>query len=106
MIFDVILSDSYALEPAAMQKITGLYAENNNKWNAEFIADDDLLILKINGQLMETMVYKGNNEFESGLGFGKAKFTFPPNGETKVLLTYLNASNENTVEEGVKILKY
>ena len=106
VIFDVILSDSYALEPAAMQKITGLYSVNNNKWNAEFIADDDLLILKVNGQLMETLIYKGNNEFEGGLGFSTAKFTFPPNGETKVLLTYLNASNENTVEEGIKILKY
>lgn len=106
VIFNVVLRDSYALEPNAMQKITGLYSEKNNKWNAEFIADDDLLILKINGQLMETMVYKGNNEFESGLGFGKAKFTFPPNGETKVLLTYLNFSNEKTVEEGTKILKY
>jgi len=106
VIFDVILSDSYALEPLAMQKITGLYSVNSNKWNAEFIADDDLLILKVNGQLMETLVYKGNNEFEGALGFSNAKFTFSHNENAKVILTYFNSSNEKTVEEGIKILKY
>lgn len=106
VIFNVALRDSYALEPLAMQKITGLYSVNSNKWKAEFIAEDDLLILKVNGQLMETLVYRGNNEFEGGLGFSTAKFTILPNGNTKVVLSYLNDSNEQPVEEGIKILKY
>lgn len=105
-IFDVVLAESYKIEPLALQKITGLYSVSNNKWNAEFTADDDLLVLKVNGQLMETLVYTGNNEFESGLGFNKAKFTFSPDGNTKVLLTSINFSNETRVEEGAKILKY
>lgn len=106
VIFDVTLRDSYVLEPVAMQKITGLYAVDNNKAKAEFIAKDDLLIYKENGQYTETLVYKGNNEFEGGHGFYKAKFEFSLEGETKVKISERYFESEHKVVEGIKILKY
>jgi len=106
VIFDVILSDSYALEPTAMQKITGLYSVSDDKRKAEFIAKDDLLIYKANGQYTETLVYKGNNEFEGGHGFYKAKFEFTNKGETKVKISERYFASDYKVEEGIKILKH
>ncbi len=48
---------------------------------AEFTREDDLLILKLNGQIMEGLAYKGNNSFEGGIGFNKVKFELIANGE-------------------------
>ena len=60
------MDKTYPLEHPAYQKITGLYRMSDN-YNIEFTRDDDLLMMKVNGQLQEALVYKGNNHFEGSL---------------------------------------
>lgn len=105
--FDIVMSKSYQLDAAGYKKITGLY--QLNKGNAEFSREDDLLILKLNGQLMEGLIYKGNNTFEGGLNFNKARFEIVANGDVKTYITMWDMpSDKRFLEtyEGVKMMKY
>ena len=105
--FDVVMGNSFALNDAGYKKITGLYQLKNGM--AEFIREDDLLLLKMNGQFMEGLVYKGNNSFEGGLGFNKASFELLANGDVKTKITMWDMGADQRfleVHEGVKILKY
>jgi catechol 1,2-dioxygenase len=106
--FDIVMGKSFPLDDAGYKKITGLY--QLNKGNAEFTREDDLLILKLNGQLMEALVYKGNNTFEGGLNFNRAKFEILANGDVKTSITMwdLGPKDQRFLEsyEGMKFLKY
>ena len=105
--FDVVMGKSFALNDAGYKKITGLYRLKNGM--AEFIREDDLLLLKLNGQFMEGLVYKGNNSFEGGLGFNKATFEIMTNGDVKTKITMWDmGANQRFLElhEGIKVLKY
>ncbi len=63
--------------------------------------------VKINGQIMESMDYKGNNSFEGGLGQAKVKFDFPADGSIKVKVDYvIDNTGKTTTVEGTKLLKY
>ena len=101
--FDVYLKEEYVLEAAAFKKISGLY-EMNDKSMCEFYKDGDQLFAKINGQIMEALDYKGNNSFEGGLEYVKAKFELLSNGGAKVKVTI--KENKIIEIEGNKILKY
>ena len=103
--FDIILQQEYALDEAAYKKITGLY-EMSDKSMGEFYKDDDQLFVKVNGQSMEAMDYKGNNGFEGGLGLIKAQFELLGNGSAKVKVSYINDDRQLTTIEGNKVLKY
>ena len=103
--FDIVLQQEYTLDAAAYKKITGLY-EMNDKSMGEFYKDDDQLFVKVNGQIMEAMDYKGNNSFEGGLGLIKAQFELLGNGGAKVQVTYVDDSKKSITIEGNKILKY
>ncbi|MES2776932.1 MAG: catechol 1,2-dioxygenase [Bacteroidota bacterium] len=106
--FDVVLGKTLLLEDAAYKKISGLY--QLEKGMAEFTKEDDLLILKMNGQYTETMVYKGDNSFEGGLGFNKARFELMTNGDVKTSITLwdMGPGNQKYLEihMGLKVLKY
>lgn len=105
--FDVQLGDSYVLDDAAYEKLTGLYSLDDGM--AEFVREDDLLILKMNGQIVSGMVYKGNNRFEGGLGFHSAEFDFDPQGDISTNITmweYPEDKSEMKKFKGRKILKY
>ncbi|MES2796144.1 MAG: catechol 1,2-dioxygenase [Bacteroidota bacterium] len=106
--FDVVMGKSFPLNEAGYQKITGIYKLKNGL--AEFSKEDDLLFFKLNGQFMEGLVYKGNNSFEGGQGFNKAKFEIMPNGEVQTKITLWDRWSEDNkfleLHEGVKILKY
>jgi len=106
--FDIIMGKPFLPDDAAFKKITGLY--QLEKGIAEFNREDDLLILKMNGQYMETMEYKGNNTFEGGLGFNSVQFQLLGNGDVKanIVLWNMGPANQKYLEkhEGVKILKY
>ncbi len=67
---------------------------------------DDQLFVKVNGQIMEAMDYKGNNSFEGGLGRVKATFEFPGNGAVKVKASYMTEPDKYVTIEGDKMLKY
>ena len=103
--FDIVLQQEYTLDAAAYKKITGLY-EMNDKSMGEFYKDDDQLFVKVNGQIMEAMDYKGNNSFEGGLGLIKAQFELLGNGGAKVQVTYVDDNKKSITIEGNKILKY
>jgi protocatechuate 3,4-dioxygenase beta subunit len=105
--FNVIMGRTYQLDESGYKKITGIYQLKNG--NAEFTREDDLLILKLNGQIWEALAYKGNNTFEGGLKFNKAKFEILPNGDVKTYITMWDMpGNLRFLEnlEGIKILNY
>lgn len=105
---NVVMGKSFQLNDAGYKKITGIY--KLNKGMAEFLREDDLLILKLNGQIMEGLVYKGNNTFEGGIGFNKVKFDLMANGDvkTKIIMWDSWSSDQKFLEvhEGIKVLKY
>jgi protocatechuate 3,4-dioxygenase beta subunit len=106
--FDIVMGTSQRLDDASYKKITGLY--QLEKGMAEFTREDDLLLLKMNGQFMEGLVYKGNNSFEGGLGFNRVKFEILANGDTRAHITMwdLGQKDQRFLENhtGLKILKY
>ncbi len=105
--FDIVMGKTYKLEDTGYKKITGLYQLNKDK--AEFSREDDLLMLKMNGQIMEGLLYKGNNTFEGGLSFNKARFEILSNGDVKTYITMWDMSADKRFlesYEGVKIAKY
>jgi len=103
--FDVVLKDEYLLDGVAYKKIAGLY-EMNNKTLCDFYKDSDQLFVKINGQIMEAMDYKGNNSFEGGLGQTKVQFELLGDGGVKVKVEYEEDINKWVKLEGNKIIKY
>lgn len=105
--FDVVMGKAFALNDADYKKITGLYQLKNGI--AEFTREDDLLLLKMNGQFMEGLVYKSNNSFAGGLGFNKATFELLANGDVKTKITMWDMGADQRfleMHEGMKILKY
>ncbi len=109
MKFDVVMGKSFPLDDAGYRKITGLYQLKNG--TAEFNREDDLLLMKHNGQLMEGLTYIGNNSFEGGLGYVQVKFDVLADGGVKATIAFkdwdVNMANaKTTTEEGMKYLKY
>lgn len=106
--FDIRMQETFPLDPAMHGKIAGLYQLENG--NAEFSFMDDLLFLKYNGQIMEGLVYKGNNTFEGGLGYVKARFEMEADGGSKVHVSIGGYDGGDPAhvrtEEGIKYLKY
>ena len=106
--FDVVMSKSFPLDETVYRKITGLYKLESGM--AEFYHQGDLLFLKLNGQIMEALVYKGDNSFEGGMGFNKVKFELLSNGDVKAKITMWDSwSADNKflkIYEGIKVLKY
>lgn len=102
--FDVHLTGVYALEPSAFEKIVGLYQMSDNSM-CEFYKDGDLLFAKINGQIMESLDYKGNNTFQGGAEYVTAKFEWLSNGKARVKVTFKEGGKSNEIEGG-KLLRY
>lgn len=105
--FDIRMQKEFNLEPSAIKKLTGIY--QLERGNAEFFMEDDLLFLKLNGQLMEALTYKGDNSFEGGLGYVKVKFTLTA-GSSKVVIIEGDYDakdlNKLTTYQGERFLKY
>lgn len=97
--FDVVMSKEFPLDAAVYEKITGLYKMDN--MTVEFIKSDDLLFIKINGQLVSSVAYVGNNSFEGAMGYPKVKFELLPQGVVKA-----NVTNRNASFSGERFLKY
>ena len=104
--FDVVMNKSFPLADEVYKKICGLYNLENG--NAEFYREDDLLFVKINGQLREGLVYKGDNTFEGPIGYLKARFELLADGGTKAIIYKGDFDDLSKVKtwEGVKFLKY
>jgi catechol 1,2-dioxygenase len=102
--FDITMAKEYPLDPAVLELVTGLYQTENTM--AEFYKKGDLLFMKWNGQIMEAMEYKGNNSFEGGLGFVKARFEPQMKGAVKAIVTYIDDDRKEHVMQGTKLIKY
>ncbi len=97
--FDILMSKEFPLDASVYKKITGIYNMNDNI--AEFTKKDDLLFMKWKGFLQHSLAYRGNNTFEGGLGYPKAKFELLPDGTTNATITF-----RNSTFSGKKFLKY
>ena len=106
--FDVVMGKPFKLNDAGYKKIIGLYKLKNGM--AEFSREDDLLFLKLNGQFMEGLTYKGNNSFEGGIGFNKVTFKILANGDvqTKIIMWDNWSEDQKFLEEyeGIKAFNY
>lgn len=105
--FDVVMGNSFPLDDAGYRKITGLYKLKEGV--AEFIREDDLLMMKYNGQLMEGLIYKGNNTFEGGISYIIVRFEILADGGVKTVIAFRDwevNTSKTTQEEGMKYLKY
>ena len=102
--FDIVLQDAYVPDAASFKKICGLYAMND-KSMCDFYRSGDQLFVKINGQIQEAMDYKGNNNFEGGLGQVKVHFELLNGGEVKVTTSYPDGLKTIKID-GTKLLKY
>ena len=78
----------------------------NDESMGEFYKDGDQLFVKVNGQIMEAMDYKGNNSFEGGLGQVKVQFELLGNGGAKAIVNYVGDNRKWITVEGTKTLKY
>ena len=105
VLFDIVLDKSYPLEQAAFKKLTGLY-QMEDRSNIEFTMEDDLLMVKVNGQFQEALVYKGNNHFEGGLSMIKADFNLLPDGNVEVSFSNDFRDGDRNSVTGKRFLKY
>jgi len=105
--FDITMGKPFLLNDMGYKKITGLYQLKNGM--AEFTRQDDLLFIKMNGQYMEGMVYKGDNSFEGGIGANQVKFEILANGDVKCMIKLWDFPTDKSyleLHEGLKFLKY
>ena len=104
--FDIVMSKEFLLDDVAFNKIAGIY-NMSDKSMVEFYRNDDLLFVKINGQIMESLYYKGNNNFTSALDMVKVQFELKEKGEVKAVVNYFDDSTNKWMKsEGNKTLKY
>lgn len=97
--FDVVMAKDFPLDPKVFKKITGLYKVDKDI--IEFKEMDDLLFVKLNGQLVSSLKYIGENTFEEKIEQTKVTFELLANGITKANIEY--AGQKMT---GEKFLKY
>ncbi|MEP7371929.1 MAG: hypothetical protein ABI675_00985 [Chitinophagaceae bacterium] len=104
--FNVVMQKEFKPGPEVYKKLSGIY-EMNDDTLMEFYKDGDLLFVKRNGQIIEGLIYKGNNTFGSGTKDLKVVFELQEGGKVKVKINYFNAfSNKDVNVEGVKTFKY
>jgi catechol 1,2-dioxygenase len=87
VVFDVIMSKSFPLDDQVYKKIEGLYRTDEKVADSErifeFIRNDDILFMKLKGQLVAGLKYVGENTFEGGMGYPKVKFDLRQGGIVK-----------------------
>ncbi len=101
IVFNIIMKKEIPLDRKVYEKISGLY-EFGDGYIYEFMKWDDLLLMKQNGQISDSLKYIGNNKFEGGMGFPKVTFEIQKDGQVKV---FIEESDAKTYI-GIKYLKY
>ena len=104
--FDVVMAKAIPLDDTVYDKICGLYNLDNG--NAEFYREDDLLFIKLNGQIEEALTYKGNNSFEGAMGNLKITFELLKDGGVNASIDRARFSDpsKRKTSHGTKFLKY
>ena len=107
VLFDIVMQEYYPLSSEGFNRLEGLY--QIEKGIVEFYRENHLLMMKINGQIMEGMAYKGNNLFQAANGVNQAEFKVAENGNVDVLIkmwNYPHREKEPIAFEGTKFMKY
>lgn len=99
--YNVGMSDSLLVEPAALDKLTGEYINaKDEKDKMEFFAHDHMLWLK-NDLFGYNLAYAGNNTFQFGgesLDAGSFVFEMGKKNSAKLTTSYKNDKGEKVVE--------
>ena len=106
VLFDVSMSDKLAAEPAAMDKLTGVYTDEKDKGNkSELFIKNNLLWMK-NEVFGENLEYIGNNAFQfAGMPPGMSQtlvFEIMSTGNVKVTMTNAGGSGGKYVAVFIK----
>jgi catechol 1,2-dioxygenase len=102
VLFDVVMAKEFKPSDSVFKRISGVYQMNNNSLR-EFYKEGDSLFMKLNGQIVSVLSYKGNNEFVSASNT-VAHFELQTDGGVKVCVKRENSSE--CAETGVKAFKY
>ena len=94
VVFDVIMSKTFPLDDQVYKKIEGLYRTDEKIADSErifeFARKDDILFVKLKGQLVAGLKYIGENTFEGGMGYPKVKFDLQQGGNVKASIEMRN----------------
>lgn len=101
IVFNVVMAKEFPLDKKVYDKITGIYQMDENII-LEFLKNDDLLFMKLNGQLRASLSYTGNNTFIGGIGYPKVTFELQKDGNVKVVVERAPGKTAS----GTKFLKY
>ena len=106
VLFDVSMSDTLAAEPAALEKLTGIYVDQKDKKNkTEFIIKDKKLWIK-NELFGYNLDYVGDNTFQiPGLPPGRSyafQFEIMVQGTVKLTVTGVNNKGEKEISVAMK----
>ncbi|TBW27175.1 catechol 1,2-dioxygenase [Gramella sp. KN1008] len=105
--FDITMSKAFQLSDEGFKKVSGLYQLENG--TAEFYRNNNLLMMRINGQIMEGLSYRGNNTFEAAKGVNKAVFSFNDKAEALVAISLWDYPEDRSglrKMKGTRFLKY
>ena len=107
--FDIVLAKELKPGNEVFKTLAGLYKMNDNSM-IELYREADLLFMKWNGQIMEALSYRGQNEFSGGVNNSTtAIFEIRP-GQNIKLTTHFYAVQDKTIKEftleGEKAFKY
>jgi catechol 1,2-dioxygenase len=102
VLFDIVMAKEFKPSDSVFKKISGVYQMNNNSLS-EFYREGDSLFMKLNGQIVSVLSYKGSNEFVSANNT-VVHFELQTDGGVKVCVKRENTSE--CAETGVKVFKY
>ncbi len=104
--FDIVMSKEIKLVDFAYSKLAGIYKMSDESM-MEFYKGGEALFWKWNGQIMEELIYRGENKFSGGIDNTIARFMLQLNGDVKVEFYHLNpASKKEYRLEGIRTFKY
>lgn len=105
VLFDVSMSDTLAAEPASIDRLTGIYSNNDDKSKLEFFKKNNALWIK-NEVFGNRFEYIGNNTFQyPGTTLDmtwKLSFEMMTSGAVKLTQTLINQKGEKVISIAMK----
>ncbi len=106
VLFDIVMAKEFKPDDSVYARLSGIYRMTDNSF-MEFYRSGDMLFWKLNGQILEGLSYRGNNEFAGGINNAIAKFELRANGDVNVEFYYLNLVTKKEYKlNGIKAFKY
>lgn len=102
--FDVFLGKEVKPGDDFFSEICGLYETKNG--NIEFARLEDLLLVKVNGQIIASCRYKGGNQFIGGAANEEVLVEFIKEEGIPMKVKTASIIDPKNTSEGIKIMKY